>query len=358
MAPRRCNFYCVRAIVWVGVVLALNVLFIGVLALIGLMRRIQIARTRRELERMGFVVSLPQAPEARPVWPRVMGVAAGLIALLVTTSVLTAAPSARSQASSAGSSIQGAPTDATVVPTGTDPGSNHPASQHPTASPGFASPQASTASSSAADAGSDAGAPSAVTALPASTTAIQLDWEPVVGAASYDIERSIDTVAWDAVASTDGQTQYTDAGLSSGTTYYYRVTAFVGGQDIFTSDVVSATTTVDTTTAPVLASATGSATSIDLEWSDVDGDLGYRIERSPDGTSGWTGIGTTAQDRTIYTDTGLAPATTYYYRVVALTSDGESPPSSPLSATTDPDGSTVEPNPDPVRTAEASPDIG
>ena len=276
--------------------------------------------------------------------------------MIVTTSVLTAAPSAQTQASSAGSSIQGAPTDATVVPPGTDPGSEHPASQHPTASQGVASPQASAASSAspAADAGSDAGAPSAVTALPASTTAIRLEWAPVSGAASYDIERSIDTVAWNAVASTDGgQTQYTDVGLSSGTTYYYRVVAFVEGQDASTSDVVSATTTVDTSTAPVLTSATGSATSIDLEWSDVDGELGYRIERSPDGTSGWTGIGTTGQGRDPYTDTGLASATTYYYRVVALTSDGESPPSTVVSATTDPDGrSTSESNADPVQSPE------
>jgi len=145
-------------------------------------------------------------------------------------------------------------------------------------------------------------------------------------------------VAWNAIASTGGgQTQYTDVALSPGTTYYYRVVAFVDGQDVSSSDVASATTTVDTSTAPVFTSATGSATSIELEWSDVDGELGYRIERSPDGTSGWTGIGTTGQDLTFFTDTGLASAATYYYRVVAVTSDGESPPSTVLSATTDPD---------------------
>jgi hypothetical protein len=265
----------------------------------------------------------------------------GLVALIITTSVLTAAPSARTQASSAGSSFQGAPTYATVVPPGTDPGSEHPASQNPTASQGVASPQASAASSASpvADAGSDAGAPSAVAAFPTSATAIRLEWTRVSGAASYDIERSIDTVAWNAVASTGGeQTQYIDVALSSATTYYYRVVALVDGQDDSRSDIVSATTTVDTSTAPVLISATGSATSIELEWSDVDGELGYRIERSPDGTSGWTGIGTTGQGLTIYTDTGLASATTYYYRVVAVTSDGESRPSIVLSATTDADG--------------------
>ena len=55
------------------------------------------------------------------------------------------------------------------------------------------------------------------------------------------------------------------------------------------------------------------------------GELGYQIERSPDGTSGWTEIGTTGQGVTSYTDTGLTSATTYYYRVFAVTSDSRSP---------------------------------
>jgi hypothetical protein len=102
---------------------------------------------------------------------------------------------------------------------------------------------------------------------------------------------------------------------------------------------VSATTTGVTPAAPVLLSATGSATSVDLEWSDVDGESGYRIERSPDGASGWAGIGTTGQGVTSYKDDGLASGTTYYYRVVALTSDGgSSDPSTALVATTDASG--------------------
>jgi len=173
-----------------------------------------------------------------------------------------------------------------------------------------------------------------VTALPASATAIQLDWESVSGAAGYDVERSTDSVTWSVVSKGSKQTRFTDVELTSGTTYFYRIAAHVDGDDVVRSDVVSATTHVDT--APVLISATGSATSVDLVWSDVDGELGFRIERSPDGTSAWSLIGNTGQGVTSFTDTGLASATTYYYRVVAMTSDGGlSDPSGDLPATTD-----------------------
>jgi Fibronectin type III domain len=340
----------VRVVVWaLLVILALIVLPIGVLLLAGLIRRLQIVRTRHALERMGFVVSLPNARETRSIWPRLGVALAGLAALVIATSLLPGGPLGRTLASTADSSLPGAPAPAPVVQPGANLGSEHPSLEKPATMPGAGRPTASPPSSEspAAGPGSDAGAPSTVTALPTSATAIQLRWAPVTGAARYDVERSIDAVSWHRVAHIDGtQTRYTDGALTSGTTYYYRVAAIVNGQAVSSSDVVSATTTtVDTPAAPVLISATGSATSVDLTWSDVDGELGYRIERSPDGTSGWTPIGTTGQGVTSFTDTGLVSATTYYYRVVAVTSDSESPPSTVLSATTDPGAPpTSEPN--------------
>jgi titin len=183
-----------------------------------------------------------------------------------------------------------------------------------------------------------------VAAVPTSATTIQLDWTAVDNARSYDIERSINSVDWKPVDSTDGgQTSYTDDALSSGTTYYYRILAIVDGEGASPSDAVSATTSVDTSIPPVLVSATGSVSSVELEWNDLDGALGYRIQRSPDGTTGWWQIGTTGQDVTSYTDGGLASATTYYYRVIAITPDGDSAPSKALPATTDAEAPTTSP---------------
>jgi hypothetical protein len=94
----------------------------------------------------------------------------------------------------------------------------------------------------------------------------------------------------------------------------------------------------DIVTAPrsptIVTAVPGASGSIDLAWTDVAGETGYRIERSADGADGWTTAGTTAQDATIFGDTGLASGTTYYYRITATNGDGDSTPSDVASATT------------------------
>ena len=45
------------------------------------------------------------------------------------------------------------------------------------------------------------------------------------------------------------------------------------------------------------------------------GSPGYLVQRSANGTSGWAQVGTTGQDVTSFSDTGLAASTTYFYRV-------------------------------------------
>ena len=75
-----------------------------------------------------------------------------------------------------------------------------------------------------------------------------------------------------------------------------------------------------------------SASQIGVSWTASSGATSYKIQRSPDGSTGWAQVGTTTT--TSFTDTGLSPATTYFYRVVASNNNGDSPPSSSVSATT------------------------
>jgi titin len=84
---------------------------------------------------------------------------------------------------------------------------------------------------------------------------------------------------------------------------------------------------------------------IELTWTDVGGETGYALQRSTDGGATWGTIVTTGQDVTAASDSGLAPGTTYWYRVVASNAAGDSTPSNTESATTDEPPGSADPGP-------------
>jgi hypothetical protein len=82
---------------------------------------------------------------------------------------------------------------------------------------------------------------------------------------------------------------------------------------------------------PVIAPST---TSLVVNWKDVGGDAGYRVERSADGGASFTAVATVPANIPTYTDSGLAVGTTYLYRVVTLSAAGESAPSATITGGT------------------------
>ncbi|HYO11048.1 MAG TPA: fibronectin type III domain-containing protein [Tepidisphaeraceae bacterium] len=76
-----------------------------------------------------------------------------------------------------------------------------------------------------------------------------------------------------------------------------------------------------------LAAAAVSATQVALTWQDnSSNESGFRVERSLNGSSGWTEIGTAASagGSGSYTDSGRTAGTTYFYRVRAYNAAGNS----------------------------------
>jgi len=68
-----------------------------------------------------------------------------------------------------------------------------------------------------------------------------------------------------------------------------------------------------------------SDTSLSLSWSDnSDDETGFELDRSPNGSTGWSQIATPAANATSATDTSLTVDTTYYYRLRAVNGSGES----------------------------------
>ena len=86
-----------------------------------------------------------------------------------------------------------------------------------------------------------------------------------------------------------------------------------------------------------VAAESHSSTTIHIEWREVATATAYSIKRTdeqPDLSTSWAFIAKTRGDVTDYTDKNLEPATTYWYRVSAITTSGAAVSSDIVSATT------------------------
>lgn len=193
-------------------------------------------------------------------------------------------------------------------------------------------------------------APSNLSATAASASQINMTWaDNSSNESGFKIERKTGSGGAYAQIATVGAdvTTYNDTGLSEGTTYYYRVRAYNSTGNSSYSNDVNATTYP---AAPSSLSAnTASSSQINLSWMDnSSGESGFSIERktgsgatqsqsetvraTSEGT--YTQIATVGANVTTYNDTGLSAGTTYYYRVCAYNSTGDSSYSNEVNATT------------------------
>jgi fibronectin type 3 domain-containing protein len=175
--------------------------------------------------------------------------------------------------------------------------------------------------------------PSSVVATP-SDKKVVLTWTASPGAASYSIFRGTSHNGEGATPVATGvtATSFMDTGLTDGTTYYYYVEAVNALGPSAPSSEVSATP-VPPPAAPTGVTATPGHTQITLSWTASPGAATYSVYRgtSPNG-EGATAIAT-GVTATSFTDIGLTDGTTYYYKVTAVGTGGESGPSGEVSAT-------------------------
>ena len=177
------------------------------------------------------------------------------------------------------------------------------------------------------------GTPSNLVAATQSTSQINLSWiDNATNETGFRVDQSFDGVTWTTIATLGANsTSLSAIALTAGTNYAFRVSAF---NVTSVSDFSNVVTTATLTIAPTNLTATAvSSSRIDLAWSDVTGETGYKIERSTDGIN-WTQIATTGANVTSYSNTGLNSATTYSYRVTANNAGGDSARSNVASVTT------------------------
>ena len=126
---------------------------------------------------------------------------------------------------------------------------------------------------------------------------------------------------WSQIATPAGDTtSYSDTGLVAGTKYYYRLRATSSVGSSANATAVNATTR---TAQPTLSVTVVSSAQVNLAWSNVLGETGYRVERSLNG-SDWSLLGTTAANVISLSNIGLTAGTAYSYRVVAIDAGGDS----------------------------------
>ena len=183
------------------------------------------------------------------------------------------------------------------------------------------------------ESGGEPTVPTVVVAAPTSATSIRIEWEPVLTATGYVVDRWVERgpdseYGWLTIAKPEaGASTVTDTGLDSATTYYYRVTAVLqGGAEALASDVVSATTMIAPPDVPML-SVTVAGNKVVLHWTDVENETGYRVERLVPGATQWTLLATTAADVVSVKDLDTSVSGTFQYRVIATGLGGDSQPS-------------------------------
>jgi fibronectin type 3 domain-containing protein len=168
---------------------------------------------------------------------------------------------------------------------------------------------------------------SSFTATADSASQITLSWSNVTGESGYRLERLSGTT-WTLVATLAADTTTrTVTGLSAGTSYQFRLmaTSAVG------NGVAASRTIATRPAAPTGLSLTAITGGLKLSWANVAGESGYVVQRSSNGAD-WSDLATVAANVVTYSNTGLT-AGTYYYRVIATASVGNSNASAAVNRT-------------------------
>jgi titin len=130
---------------------------------------------------------------------------------------------------------------------------------------------------------------------------------------------------------------FASSGLTSSTTYRFRVIAFnITGTAV--SNIAAATTSAKIPVAPSELTATAGMGQVSLAWSDNSFDeTGFAIHRCAGaGCTNFARIAQVGANVKAYNDTSVAASTAYRYRVYAVNAAGNSSPSNIADVTTGP----------------------
>ncbi len=159
-----------------------------------------------------------------------------------------------------------------------------------------------------------------------------LTWDAVDGATSYKVYRATSQNGPCRLLGSVTTTTYVNTGAKDGVTYYYMVTAVNdSGESAFSNTVSGQNKAVTPKPAAPVVKIGNSATSGKpmLTWNAVSGATSYKVYRATSQNGTYSLLGTVTA--TSYINTGAKDGVTYYYKVKAVNSAGESPYSNIVS---------------------------
>jgi hypothetical protein len=172
---------------------------------------------------------------------------------------------------------------------------------------------------------------------------VRLSWTAATGAQTYNVYRGTSSGGEGGTPLATGLTgtTYTDTGVSAGGTYYYTVTAVNANANAVpplpaesaASGEASAVSFVSPTGLTASANAVNTNVGqVALSWNAFPGATGYNVYRSTTTNGeGGTPLAVNVSSPS-FTDTTAGFGTTWFYKVTAVTSSGETPPSGEASA--------------------------
>ena len=159
-----------------------------------------------------------------------------------------------------------------------------------------------------------------------------LTWNAVSGATSYKVYRATSQNGTYSLLGSVTVTSYTNTGAKDGVTYYYKVTAVNDSGESAYSNIVSGQNKAVTPkpAAPVVKIGhSASSGKPMLTWNAVSGATSYKVYRATSQNGTYSLLGTVTT--TSYINTGAKDGVTYYYKVKAVNSAGESAYSNTVS---------------------------
>lgn len=157
-----------------------------------------------------------------------------------------------------------------------------------------------------------------------------LQWNPVTGATEYKVYKTTQRDKDLKLVGTTKPNRYIDKDLPAGKTFYYYITAVVGGKESGRSVVGAISTAVEKVFVPLtkptlegghVKTLPNGRPGIGIRWEGAKGTdlVGINVYRSTTKGKGYVLVGSPTTDT--FEDTDVKPGTTYYYVVTAVDSN-------------------------------------